>query len=650
DYEAGDVVTISAGLPPTGQIFDQWIGQTSRLGNVSQPNTTLTMPASDVSIRATYKDKPVTRFALSVTSGTGEGSYEQGQVVTIEANVPAADQVFDRWTGQTGALANVNVPNTTLVMPGSDISVTATYKADPESTPTLSRSRGGRGRSLENSKPGPFTGRALADEFIEEQVVAGSFIALTAPEAPVIEVEGQPVDLYFDKWVGQTAYLDNVHASTTFMVMPNHDVTILAQFRSFDGTKTVTADGTTVTFEGATVASDTELTPGSVVQVVAAAPAAGFMFDKWIGQTAYLSNVNVPETDLTVPGTDVEIRATYRAIPDGETSVSIAGADAEAQTPGTYIALAAADAPVGESFDLWGGQNSYVENAFAANSRMFVPATAVSVAPVYKSAFAPGVDPAAATALLVFDGSQTPAPSDADYEAAGITGVSDDNIAIYNAALVALEPADLDEVQAMVTAYNAIVTAADGDAATPALLGVEDYAALGISVTAGDELTLSNIAVGSQTSTGVDTIEKVEAIAQSVARFLTVAGGGTPSTALTPADFARLGFDGITSANLDAAVTALIEAVEGGTDPTDVSALQGVFDALSPFGEGVDPEAATEILAFDGSQTTPPSDADYEAAGITGVSDANVAIYNAALVAVEPADLDEVQAMVTAYN
>ncbi|HEY7907083.1 MAG TPA: hypothetical protein VIC53_09225, partial [Wenzhouxiangella sp.] len=581
DYEAGDVVTISAGLPPTGQIFDQWIGQTSRLGNVSQPNTTLTMPASDVSIRATYKDKPVTRFALSVTSGTGEGSYEQGQVVTIEANVPAADQVFDRWTGQTGALANVNVPNTTLVMPGSDISVTATYKADPESTPTLGRGRG-RGRSLEGGKPGPFTGRQLVDELVEEQIPAGTFVALSAPEAPVVLVNNEPVDFYFDKWVGQTAYLNNVHATTAFMVMPDHDLTVLAQFRSIDGTMTVTADGTTVTLEGAVITADSELTPGSVVKVVAAAPASGFMFDKWIGQTAYLTNVNVPETNLTVPGTNVEIRATYRRVPDGDTSVSIAGADAEAQTPGTYIALEAAAPAAGESFDLWGGQNSYVEDVFASDSRMFVPATAVSIAPVYKSAFGQGVDPEAAEAILDFDGSQTTAPSAAVYESAGITGVDASNVAVYNAALVALGPAQLSDVQAVVTTYNAILTAANGNASTPATLTVADYAILGVTVAAGEELAVVNQAVGSQSAAGVDTISEVEAIAESAGRFLTVAGGGTPSAALTPADFARLGFDGITNANIDEAIGVLVQAVTDGADPADIGSLQALFDELAP--------------------------------------------------------------------
>jgi hypothetical protein len=46
---------------------------------------------------------------LTVTNGTGGGTYTGGSKVDIFANPPAAGQVFDRWTGDTAALGNAAI-------------------------------------------------------------------------------------------------------------------------------------------------------------------------------------------------------------------------------------------------------------------------------------------------------------------------------------------------------------------------------------------------------------------------------------------------------------------------------------------------------------------------------------------------------------
>jgi len=67
-------------------------------------------------------------FSLLVNSGAGSGNYKAGDTVYAFSNPPSSTQVFDKWTGDISALANPNEWRTTLKMPASNVSITATYK------------------------------------------------------------------------------------------------------------------------------------------------------------------------------------------------------------------------------------------------------------------------------------------------------------------------------------------------------------------------------------------------------------------------------------------------------------------------------------------------------------------------------------------
>jgi hypothetical protein len=84
------------------------------------------MPARDVVLTATYVD---VYYALTVNSGTGDGSYTNAQVVDISADSPASGMAFDQWTGDTQYAANSNSASTTVTMPTQAVNLTATYKA-----------------------------------------------------------------------------------------------------------------------------------------------------------------------------------------------------------------------------------------------------------------------------------------------------------------------------------------------------------------------------------------------------------------------------------------------------------------------------------------------------------------------------------------
>jgi len=70
-------------------------------------------------------------YSLSVINGTGGGSYTNASSITITANPPSPGQEFDRWTGSTQYVASVTSAVTMVIMPSSDSSVTASYRAMP---------------------------------------------------------------------------------------------------------------------------------------------------------------------------------------------------------------------------------------------------------------------------------------------------------------------------------------------------------------------------------------------------------------------------------------------------------------------------------------------------------------------------------------
>jgi uncharacterized repeat protein (TIGR02543 family) len=137
NYEAGTVVPITANAPPSGQEFDQWTGSTSGVADVNSASTTFTMGSENASVTATYKALPPTTYTLTVNNGSGSGNYEAGTVVNISANTAPSGQTFDKWTGNTSGIADVNSSSTTFTMGSENASVTATYKALPVVTHTV---------------------------------------------------------------------------------------------------------------------------------------------------------------------------------------------------------------------------------------------------------------------------------------------------------------------------------------------------------------------------------------------------------------------------------------------------------------------------------------------------------------------------------
>ncbi|MEI8207335.1 MAG: hypothetical protein WCG03_10695, partial [Kiritimatiellales bacterium] len=121
----GQQVAITANAPATGKVFIQWTGDTQVVNNVTYTNAVVTMPATNVTLTATYTD---ITYALKVNSGTGSGTYTNGQQVAISANAPAEGRTFDKWVGNTQNVASVSSESTTVAMSTNPVTLTAMYK------------------------------------------------------------------------------------------------------------------------------------------------------------------------------------------------------------------------------------------------------------------------------------------------------------------------------------------------------------------------------------------------------------------------------------------------------------------------------------------------------------------------------------------
>jgi len=124
EYDEAELIAISADPAPTGKLFAWWIGDYEHVADRMEPLTTVTMPAADISVTATY----AWAYELTVNSGTGDGLYLYGTVVDVQADPSPTNMTFAEWTGDTGQVADPLAEATTITMPTHNCELTATYE------------------------------------------------------------------------------------------------------------------------------------------------------------------------------------------------------------------------------------------------------------------------------------------------------------------------------------------------------------------------------------------------------------------------------------------------------------------------------------------------------------------------------------------
>lgn len=265
-----------------------------------------------------------------------------------------------------------------------------------------------------------------------------------------------------------------------------------------------------------------------------------------------------------------------------------------------------------------------------------------------------GLAVAVATIFNYADDSTQAVPTVAQYTAMGVTGVTETNLAAINSAVAANVGAGVDtkgELQPVVDAYAAILAEANG-AAADATPNVNPTAAqygliganIGAAATQSMNLSLLNGVVGNLTTQQVDSVAEINAIAAAVDKVIALASG--QHVTLTVADYALLGIPtagpGSVNASNVAAVNAAIAAAGGPQKVDTYPELSSIIAVVAG------------VVGGGGDDTQPgPTVAQYAAAGIKGVTDANVDAINNAVITTLGTNLQntaQVQAVVDAYT
>ena len=346
-FEAGEDVKITANSAPSGQEFDHWVVNSGspQIADVNASSTTLTMPASNVSVTATYKEQtPV--YDLAVVNGSGDGSYEAGEKVSITAAAAPSGQEFDHWVVNSGSpqIADKNASSTILTMPAGNVSVTATYK-DQIPVYDLQVVNG--------------TGNGKYE--------AGDYVSITAAAAPTGYV--------FDQWVENSGspQIDDKYASRTTLKMPARNVSITATYKPNHALKVNRGTG------------DGNFAEGEEVYIRAVIAPSGQVFDQWVVNSGnpQIADVNAANTTLIMPAGPVEVTATYT----GSCSLSVVSGSGDGDyAVGTEVWIKADAAPLGQVFVCWVESSGHpqIADVNEASTKLTMPANNVTVTATYK--------------------------------------------------------------------------------------------------------------------------------------------------------------------------------------------------------------------------------------------------------------------------
>ncbi|PCH58534.1 MAG: hypothetical protein COC19_08410, partial [SAR86 cluster bacterium] len=241
-----------------------------------------------------------------------------------------------------------------------------------------------------------------------------------------------------------------------------------------------------------------------------------------------------------------------------------------------------------------------------------------------------------------------------DYGTAGVSGVTSSNIDAINSALddgdiTGTEADTTVKVQSIVDAYAAIIIAADGGTVNATDPTKAQYDAIGLNgvTTDAEELKLLGEVIDGKVYADIDTVAEVQEYLEAVQGVMAGAAGAASEPTL--ADFQKLEIVGINADNLVAVQTAIAATANNGLEVDTLAELNSlvatvVTAAVNKLKDAAQDNTAVSTLA----------EADYGAAGVTGVTSSNLGAINSALddgdiTGTEADTAVEVQAIVDAY-
>jgi regulation of enolase protein 1 (concanavalin A-like superfamily) len=333
NYTAGSAVMVSANSAPAGQQFAGWTGDTATLANPASASTIFTMPAAAAAITATYSPLNPTTYVLTVNNGSGSGSYAAGTTVTIAANSPPAGQAFAGWTGNTAAVANVSAATTTVTMPSSAVTVTATYASSGGDKIRFYPRAGYPDRMMggvfEGTNGDPVTGTytvihtigtlPAASAWTEVNVSLGTYRYLryragSSSWCNVAEVEFYRAGTKLSGTGYGTAGSFNGLGDTFDKALDGNTATFFDSTQpagAYVGIDTTGGGPTTYALTVNSGSGDGSYAAGTSVTISADAAPAGQAFAGWTGNTSALASASSATTTVTMPAAAVTVTATY---------------------------------------------------------------------------------------------------------------------------------------------------------------------------------------------------------------------------------------------------------------------------------------------------------------------------------------------------
>ena len=133
----GTTITLTANAAPDGKGFDKWVVESgsTTLEDANSETTTFIMPDSEVSVKATYKNAPVTTYSLTTQVNGGHGTISASKTGLTEGFTETV--IFTPDDGYEIDIVTVNgvatdvLSNILNVTMDADKTVIVTYKAIP---------------------------------------------------------------------------------------------------------------------------------------------------------------------------------------------------------------------------------------------------------------------------------------------------------------------------------------------------------------------------------------------------------------------------------------------------------------------------------------------------------------------------------------
>ncbi|MDR1705234.1 MAG: hypothetical protein LBS19_11205 [Clostridiales bacterium] len=344
-YKDGAEVYLTANPAPAGKQFSHWSanGGIVEFSDAKSETASLKMPARNISVGAVFVDKT---YTVTVSGGTGEGSYKEGAKVPLKANPPEKDMEFDKWVCDGAAVMNPAAESTVITMPAKDVAVIAIYKGKTYSVAVANGTGGGE------YNPGV------------------TVFITAAPTASGKE---------FDRWgsIGDTVAFDNDKNESASFIMPAKSVAVKALYKDKLYVLAVTGG------KGGGSYKENE-----TVTVKANTAPAGKQFDKWASDAGFtLPEPQNASMSFKMPARNVNLAASF-------TERLFKLTVTNGQGGGLYkedadVIITADAAPEGRKFDKWTSAEKITftsGNARNEYPRITMPGNDMTVVAVYKDA------------------------------------------------------------------------------------------------------------------------------------------------------------------------------------------------------------------------------------------------------------------------